>query len=310
MAAAYAADSSDSTLLEKVNLALNYWLDNDFTEPDCMDSGGEDGYNCPCGTPGLWNKNWFDQSIAVPQYIGDICLLLKDAITSTQSSKCAEIQDRSYVTIDKGTRGISSFTGANLLDVATVGISLSLLNKDADLLKDALEHFYKGVVVESKPSGDGIQADGSFMQHGGLLYNGNYGNVYMNDLISVFIETKETTVAPDTIVQDAFDILLDGTEWMIIGDTKLSKLLWQYSTIGRMVSFRYSDGQASSGVGLDIEKIEAGAEGWANEADIDEITDRLEQPTDDTANQGGLVGTRFFWNSDYLVSFIKVDNHM
>lgn len=304
LATAYAADPTDTTLLSKINLALNYWFDNDFTEPDCLDSGGVSGYDCPCGTPGLWNKNWFNQAIAVPQYVGHICLLIQDKLTSAQKAKCAEIQNRSYVTIDEGLRPVSSFTGANLLDVATVGISLGLLNDDPALVKDALEHFYGGVVVETSPSGDGIQADGSFMQHAGLLYNGNYGNVYMNDLISVFIETKETSVAPDTTVQDAFDVLLDGTEWMIIGDTKLKKLLWQYSTIGRMISFRYSDGQASGGVNMDIEKIEEGSEGWANEAAIDEITDRLQEPTDDTANQGNLVGTRFFWNSDYLVSVL------
>jgi hypothetical protein len=71
-----------------------------------------------------------------------------------------------------------------------------------------------------------------------------------------------------------------------------------------MISFRYSDGQASGGVDIDAEKIEDGAEGWANEADIDEITDRLEQPTDVSANQGNLTGTRYFWNSDYMVSAI------
>ncbi len=33
----------------------------------------------------------------------------------------------------------------------------------------------------SKPGEDGIHADGSFLQHSGILYNGNYGK----DMVSI-----------------------------------------------------------------------------------------------------------------------------
>ncbi|KAG2205881.1 hypothetical protein INT46_006914 [Mucor plumbeus] len=301
LAAAYIKDPTDSTLLDKANLALNYWLDNDFTSEDCIDWGGNSAGSCPCGTAGLWNKNWYNQIIATPSNIGDICLLLEKQLTTNQLTICTKIQARSYATIDTGLRTVSSFTGANLLDVASVGITLGLLNEDANTLQAALEDFYRGVEISSKVAGDGIQSDGSFMQHAGLLYNGNYGKDYINDLLSVFTETKETDLAPPTSAQTAFETLISGSEWMMIADTKLKSLLWQYSVIGRMISFRYSDDQASGGVAIDINKVEESAEGWDTEDDVVAITDRLQAPSTNDANQGDLVGTRYFYNSDYMV---------
>ncbi|KAI8646698.1 chondroitin AC/alginate lyase, partial [Parasitella parasitica] len=301
LAAAYAKTPTDSTLLAKAILALDYWLDNDFTSSDCIDWGGKSAGDCPCGTPGLWNRNWYNQIIGTPSYIGGICLLLQEQLTSNQLARCTKIQKRSYDTIDTGLRTVSSYTGANLLDVASVGITLGLQNQDADTLKAALEDFYRGVEISSKVAGDGIQADGSFMQHAGLLYNGNYGKDYINDLLSVFIETKETDLAPPSSAQTAFETLISGSEWMIIADTKLKSLLWQYSVIGRMISFRYSDNQASGGVSIDLNKVEESAEGWEKEDDIAAITNRLQAPSTDDANQGDLVGTRYFYNADYMV---------
>lgn len=243
----------------------------------------------------------YNQIIATPSNIGGICLLLEKQLTTSQLAICTRIQARSYATIDTGLRTVSSFTGANLLDIASVGITLGLQNQDADTLQAALEDFYRGVEISPKVAGDGIQSDGSFMQHAGLLYNGNYGKDYINDLLSVFTETKETDLAPPTSAQIAFETLISGSEWMIIADTKLKSLLWQYSVIGRMISFRYSDDQASGGVAIDLDKVEESAEGWDTEANVVAITDRLQAPSTDDANQGNLVGTRYFYNSDYMV---------
>ncbi|KAI8059771.1 galactose mutarotase-like domain-containing protein [Thamnidium elegans] len=220
---------------------------------------------------------------------------------SSQLASCTKIQARAFAKVTSKLRTISVLTGANLLEVSSIGINLALLNNDSAMLKVALDAFYGGVFINSTPAGDGIQSDGSFMQHAGLLYNGNYGKDYINDLLSVFIETKGTNMVPPPDVQTAFETLLSGTEWMIMADTKLNKLLWQYSVIGRMVSFRHSDGQASGGVAIDISKISRGSEGWLTESKIDAITDRLNAPHTGDANQGDLVGTRYFYNADYMV---------
>lgn len=297
LAVGHTINKDDNTLLSKANLALNYWLDHDFTEKDCIDKGGKKGSKCSCGTPGLWNKNWYDQEIAVPRLIGRICLLMKDGLTMSQISGCNTIMSRAFAIAElKNT----PLTGANLLDVSSIGISLGLLNKNLDILTNALRLFYSGVKISDIVAKDGIQSDGSFMQHNGLLYNGNYGKDYINDLLDVFIETKNTALAPSPEVQRDFETLIEGTEWMIIADTKLGALLWQYSVIGRMISFRYSDRQASGGVKIEIASIAESTEGWENEEAFKQITGRLQQPASN-ANQGQLIGTRYFYNSDYMV---------
>ncbi|RCH81319.1 hypothetical protein CU098_003345, partial [Rhizopus stolonifer] len=224
----------------------------------------------------------------------EICMLLRANLTNSQKTSCHNIQERGYAKVN-------GMTGANLLDVSYVGITLGIFDEDASTTKSGLEKFYGGVVISPTVAGDGIQSDGSFMQHNGLLYNGNYGKDFINDLLYVFIMTRETGLTPDTGVQNAFETLMSGTEWMIMSDIKRNKLLWQYSTIGRMVSFKYSDHQASGGVAINIGQVAEGSEGWQNQQDIDKITNRLRKPSTDDANQGNLVGTRYFYNADYLV---------
>lgn len=48
---------NSSDLRAAITLAMDFWFENDFTNPSCIDSGGLAA--CPCGTPGFWNPNWF-----------------------------------------------------------------------------------------------------------------------------------------------------------------------------------------------------------------------------------------------------------
>ncbi|CAE6506425.1 unnamed protein product, partial [Rhizoctonia solani] len=66
MAAAYrgkvAGYRDDPNLLSAIRLAMGYWFANDYStigDGSCMDRDYVQPNNCPCGTPGLWNENWF-----------------------------------------------------------------------------------------------------------------------------------------------------------------------------------------------------------------------------------------------------------
>jgi len=61
--------------------------------------------------------------------------------------------------------------------VAKVGVDLSLLTANVTLIAEAYERIHNEVVIHPGVMVDGIKPDGSFSQHGGLLYNGNYGKV-------------------------------------------------------------------------------------------------------------------------------------
>ena len=173
---------------------MDFWFANDFTNPSCIDSGGTT--RCPCGTPGFWNTNWFSnvmhpnflpfgpfitystlstQIIGIPKLISQSCLLLNDTLTPTQFSDCTNVSSRSFAQFGRNVNGVESLTGANTLDVAAIGIDGGLLSVNENMVRGAYNRVHAEVVIHSAMRSDGIRADGSFGQHGGVIYNGNYG---------------------------------------------------------------------------------------------------------------------------------------
>ena len=77
------------------------------------------------------------------------------------------------------------------MDVAKIGVDLALLTSNTTLITEAYSRINEGVLIQPGIMIDGIKPDGSFSQHSGLLYNGNYGMfVYVfNKSISFFIPT-------------------------------------------------------------------------------------------------------------------------
>jgi hypothetical protein len=49
---------NSSSLFTAIGNAMDYWFINDFTDVGCLVNGGTT--DCPCGTPGYWNTNWYD----------------------------------------------------------------------------------------------------------------------------------------------------------------------------------------------------------------------------------------------------------
>lgn len=116
------------------------------------------------------------QVILAPGFIAPICLLLGDSLTTSERASCIKIAGRSYNTFNTGINGVDAgITGANLLDIAIIGIDLGLLTGDLAMVADAYTHIHGEVTLKHGIKADGIRGDGSFGQHAGLLYNGNYG---------------------------------------------------------------------------------------------------------------------------------------
>jgi hypothetical protein len=99
-------------------------------------------------------------------------LLFNSSLSSTQASSCTSILARAYDTFYEGK---SFLTGANILDVASIGVNLALLTSNSTLITEAYDRVNAEVIIQPGVMVDGIKPDGSFGQHGGLLYNGNYG---------------------------------------------------------------------------------------------------------------------------------------
>lgn len=54
---------NDPTVLDALKRAMDYWFAHDYTNDACLDQGGLS--QCPCGTSGLWNTNWFS-NVSLP----------------------------------------------------------------------------------------------------------------------------------------------------------------------------------------------------------------------------------------------------
>ncbi|GJE86084.1 polysaccharide lyase family 8 protein [Phanerochaete sordida] len=287
----------DPTLLDAVHSAMDWWFENDFQDPSCLDSGGTDA--CPCGTPGLWNTNWFSNIILIPNLVAQTCLLVADNITDTQHGNCSHITGRSYGTFDHSINGAGILTGANLLDVARIGIDGGLLNFNTTGLTDAYRRIHGEVVIENATRADGIRADGSFGQHTGIIYNGNYGKDYANDVLLLEIIAGDTQFAAGPENKDAFATLIDGDQWMIYRNVLTDVLHWDFSVAGRFISFPVIDAQATGSININITEIQQLGEEWGSDT-LTTVYDRLSSPSDN-ANVGGLTGNRMFFANDYMV---------
>ena len=119
---------------------------------------------------------WELQIIGIPELVGEACLLVgADVLTDSQVGNCTNILGRAFGTFGRNVNGLGFLTGANTLDVAKIGIDSGLLVDNATIIADGYSRIHNEVVVQNATKADGIRADGSFGQHGGIIYNGNYG---------------------------------------------------------------------------------------------------------------------------------------
>ncbi|KAF9015214.1 polysaccharide lyase family 8 protein [Cyathus striatus] len=286
-------------LRSSISLAMNYWFGRDFTNAACLDSGGTAA--CPCDNPdnSLWNTNWFSNIILIPELVGPTCLLLNDTLAPSEIANCTHITGRAYGTFDHNINGVGFLTGANTLDVAKIGIDQALLTVNVSMLTDAYRRVHLELQVQNSVEADGIRPDGSFGQHGGILYNGNYGKDYTNDLLDLELEAGGTEFAADVNSQIAFATLFDGDKWMIYRNILTGVLHWDFSVLGRFISFPVADEQATGSIKINLTEVGALGQLWSSSVLTNFDTSLSKNST--SSNAGGLVGNRMFYANDYMV---------
>ncbi|KAL5518907.1 hypothetical protein ACEPAH_590 [Sanghuangporus vaninii] len=288
---------NNTELLSAIYSAMDFWFSNDMASDDCVDAGGLEG--CPCGTPGFWNTNWYSNLLGIPNSVVRSCLLVNSSLTPDQFSNCTHIPGRAYATLNRNVINLGTYTGANLLDIASIGIDLGLLTANSSLIGDAYTRVHNEVVVQEAVRTDGIKPDGSFSQHDGLIYNGNYGQVYSNDVIELEIAAAGTQFQAGETSREAFEALMDGDKWMIYLNVETGVLHWDFSVVGRMISFPVADEQATSSIQMNITKIAALADLWESSTLLD-VYDKLEENST-TANVGSIDGNHMFYSNDYML---------
>lgn len=262
MARAYATpggpyhDSED--LLQQITSALSYWTANRFRNP-----------------------NWWFNVIWQPQRLGDILLLVGDALPWELYTEALQLIEDEVLS-----RPASHYTGANLVWNEGNRLRLGLVTGDLDVVALAFEMMTSELRVVSFGQ-EGIQVDGSFHQHGSMLYSGGYGESFAGDLARFAYVARGTELFPSEALEVLVSFILDGQQWMVRGNTL------DYSTTGRVLSREQKSGNAYYLIGM-VQTL----------LSLPEVPrrDELQAFLDRMLGSGEpLHGNRYFWTSDFMV---------
>ncbi|MFF0018197.1 polysaccharide lyase 8 family protein [Streptomyces sp. NPDC005374] len=127
--------------------------------------------------------NWWEWQIGSPRLLMDITAALYDHLTDDQkAAACAAVDHFIPDTMLTDYSGTS--TGANRVDLCRSVALRGILGAAPDriaLARDALSPVFPYVT-----KGDGLYADGSFVQHTWVAYSGTYGQVMLDGLGRLF----------------------------------------------------------------------------------------------------------------------------
>ena len=195
----------DEALEGKTLLALKWWTDHDYRNP-----------------------NWWWNEIGVPELTGEIGSLLGPQLTDDARAKIVAIMKRSDW--HKPMVGTAQWTGANLTWSTGIGIVRGCLENDPEPVAEGFRRMFEEIEIMPQPR-DGVEQDYSFHQHGTQLYNGGYGLDFANDVgrfVSYSWGTRFQIPADRMTIFSAY--LLEGEQWMIRGNA------FDYSAVGREIT--------------------------------------------------------------------------
>ncbi|WP_018681380.1 polysaccharide lyase family 8 super-sandwich domain-containing protein [Actinokineospora enzanensis] len=150
------------------------------------------------------STNWWDWQIGSPQRLLDICCLL--TLSPTDLADVITAVDHS-VPLSRLTDYEGNSTGANRVDLCQVVALRGVLGADPTSIAAArtgLSPVFPRVLI-----GDGIYADGSFVQHTCVPYTGGYGGVLLGGLTEVMFLLAGTTWA---VTDPNRQVLFDSVE--------------------------------------------------------------------------------------------------
>ena len=154
-----------------------------------------------------WNSNWWHNEIGVPGYMRDIIVLLRNRLDSTRLRQALEVMGQ-YRLQKKG-------AGANLIWSADIGLHYGAITGDRILIKRCAELITGEINITT---GDGIQPDYSFHQHGARLQMYQYGAAFLENNVLLAWELQGTpwAFAPGKI-KLLSDFVIKGWQWMARG---------------------------------------------------------------------------------------------
>ncbi|MBE4774675.1 hyaluronate lyase [Streptomyces sp. cf124] len=150
--------------------------------------------------------NWWEWQIGSPRLLLDIVAALYDELTpARRAAACAAIDHFIPDAMLRDYTGTS--TGANRVDLCRSVALRGILGRAPEkiaLARDALSPVFPYVT-----RGDGLYADGSFVQHTWVAYSGTYGQVMLDGLGRLFALLTGSSWA---VTDPNRQLVLDGVE--------------------------------------------------------------------------------------------------
>ena len=139
--------------------------------------------------------NWYHWWISIPQNLAGTVILMHDEMSSELLAGEAAVlslfnEDPSYVYKVKGAKGKLEMTSGNLADTSLVALLRGAACDDQNAVFNGTKYFDRLASVVT--SGEGIYADGSFIQHTNLAYTGGYGATLLNGVEKLVYLTTDT----------------------------------------------------------------------------------------------------------------------
>ncbi len=235
---------------------------------------GKNDFICP---------NWWYNVIGTPKILGTIALLL---------DKDLQPLERDYITDVVMPRSkIGAMTGQNRVWIAGNNVMKAAIVGDAALMRRAAGIIADEITIARIELGvpdEGIQPDWSFHQHGPQQQFGNYGMAFATDITRWAIVLRNTRYAiPEEKVDILRHYLLDGLNWTCWDG------VMDISACGRQL-FPNSPRSKCRTIAAVMQTMSLVDTSRAKDYTAFVARNVHGAPND-------LLGTRFFYKSDYLV---------
>lgn len=180
MATAYATEGTSSTdgsgrvLHGSAELGADIVAGLDFLHTQAYNADAEE------------NGNWWEWEIGCPVALTNAATLVHPLLSGTRLADWTAAIDHFVPDPTKNRYGAdrTTSTGANRVDLCQVVALRGVLGRSDERLAAAVEGLSD--VFPYVTSGDGLYADGSFVQHSYIPYTGTYGMVLLRGLTSLF----------------------------------------------------------------------------------------------------------------------------
>ncbi len=233
------------------------------------------------------STNWYMQQIACPQRMGVILILLRSGAQQIPSTLETNLVNRIEEEGGRPDQPGSPGTGANKLDIATHWVYRGCLTQNDEVLSFGAEQVYYPLYLTT---GEGIQQDYSYHQHGNQFYTGGYGYAYISGISAIALYTVDTPYALST---EKFDLLSKFTRVGYIPVIRGQN--FNYNVLGRGLSRPGALNQSGFGTILGtMKQLDP-----VNETEYENAIRRLQGLED--PSYGLTPSNTHFWRSDYTL---------